>query len=71
MFVDLLFIQQKPCRNVNSQISFRKSGIKFRFLLFDALVVDIVIIGGQLVDSAFWRQLDDAISHSVDEFVVV
>ena len=47
------------------------SGVQLGFLLLDGLVVDVVVVGHQLVDGATGRQLDDAVGHGVDELMVV
>ena len=40
-------------------------------LCLELLVVDIVVILHQLVDSALWSKLDDAVCHGLYELVVV
>ena len=45
--------------------------IHLLFLCLDVLIVDVVIIAHQLVDSALWSELDDAVGHGVDELMVV
>ena len=37
----------------------------------DRLVVDVVIVGHQLIDGALRGQFDDAVGHGVDKLMVV
>ena len=45
--------------------------IQLGFLLLDGLVVDIVVVGCQLVNGTLRGQFDDAVGHGVDELMVV
>ena len=45
--------------------------IELGFLFLDGLVVDIVIIGHQLVDGSLWCQFNDTVGHGIDELMVV
>ena len=45
--------------------------IQLGFLFLDGLVVDVVIVGHQLIDGTLRCQFDDAVGHRVDELMVV
>ena len=54
-----------------SPFSDLKSLIHLCLLLFDSFVVDVVIIGHQLVDGSLWCQFNDTVGHGIDELMVV
>ena len=72
--MSLLTPLQKSCLTVNYQLSTvncQLSTIQLFLLSLDLLVVDIVIVGHQLVDGALRCQFDDTVGHGIDKLMVV
>ena len=65
----------------NSDISRKKMRHRFQaffclvihlgFLFLDGLIMDIFIVGHQLIDSSVWCEFNDAIGYGLDKLMVV
>ena len=64
-YIHWLIAAQFARRTINSLL------IHFCTLCFDSFVMNIFVVGHELIDCAIGCKFDDAVSHSLDEFMVV
>ena len=64
-YIHWLIAAQFARRTINSLL------IHFCTLCFDSFVMNIFVVGDELIDCAIGRKLDDAIDHGFDKFMIV